>query len=316
MFLNDYCNLTSIYYIIMMLQRKDCEKMKKVSLVLLGLSLSLSLFGGASNVRAAEEEITVAPYGDLQTAEILPSNDSETAESFARSERAAQSASVTYRTHVQDIGWQGWKSNAQVSGTSGKKKRLEAIQLKVKNSPYSGNIEYRTHVQDIGWQAWKKNGQSSGTSGQKKRLEAIQIKLTGQLGQVYDVFYRVHAQEFGWMGWEKGGVPSGTSKYSYRLEAIEVKLVPKKNYATINYSGKISYRDNKTFAGEINYKSVGVPKSMLSNSLKLFKNAKSMNAYADKELKDVNRKAIAYQTYIIRRGLTTIGYTAEFYFPY
>lgn len=297
-----------------MLERKDSEKMKKVSLLLLGLSLSLSLFGGAPSVMAAEE-ITTEPYGEMQSAEILPNEEAELADSLPQT-RAAASTSVTYRTHVQDIGWQGWKSNAQVSGTSGKKKRLEAIQLKVQNSPYSGNIEYRTHVQDIGWQAWKKNGQSSGTSGQKKRLEAIQIKLTGQMAQVYDVFYRVHAQEFGWMGWEKGGIPSGTSKYSYRLEAIEVKLVPKKNYTTINYSGKMSYRDNKTFAGEINYKSVGVPKSMLSNSLKLFKDAKSINAYVEKELKDGNRKAIACQTYVIRRGLTTIGYTAEFYFPY
>ncbi|MBO0469918.1 Ig domain-containing protein [Enterococcus sp. DIV0242_7C1] len=289
--------------------------MKKISLLLLGVSFSLSLIGGTTTAKATEK-ITTEPYGEIQSVDILSSNDSEINEAFVPKERAALSAGVTYRTHVQDIGWQGWKSNAQVSGTSGQKKRLEAIQLKVQNSPYSGDIEYRTHVQDIGWQTWKKNGQSSGTSGQKKRLEAIQIKLTGQLGQVYDVFYRVHAQEFGWMGWEKGGIPSGTSKYSYRLEAIEVKLVPKKSYTRIDYMGKMSYRDNRTFTGEINYQSVGVPKSMLSNSLKLFKDAKSINAYIERELKDVNRKAIACQTYVIKKGLTTVGYTAEFYFPY
>lgn len=230
--------------------------MKKGCLLLLGLTL---LFVGGTTKANAEEEITVTPYGELQGIEVPQDEEVESAETYAQNERAAGAPTVTYRTHVQDIGWQGWKSNAQVSGTSGKKKRLEAIQLKLPNSPYSGDIQYRTHVQDIGWQGWKKNGQVSGTSGQKKRLEAIQIKLTGQMAQVYDVFYRVHAQEFGWMGWEKGGIPSGTSKYSYRLEAIEVKLVPKNNYTTVNYSAKMSYRENKKFPGEIDANKAGVP---------------------------------------------------------
>lgn len=32
---------------------------------------------------------------------------------------------VTYRTHVQSYGWQAWKYNGQMSGTSGQAKRLE-----------------------------------------------------------------------------------------------------------------------------------------------------------------------------------------------
>lgn len=297
-----------------MLQRKDSEKMKKVSLLLLGLTL---LFvGGTTKANAAEEEIAVTPYGELQGGESLQSEELDSAEPFAQNERAAGAPTVTYRTHVQDVGWQGWKSNAQVSGTSGKKKRLEAIQLKLQNSPYSGGIQYRTHVQDIGWQGWKSNGQVSGTSGQKKRLEAIQIKLTGQLAQVYDVFYRVHAQEFGWMGWEKGGIPSGTSKFAYRLEAIEVKLVPKRNYTTINNSAKMSYRDNTKVAGELDAKKIGVPTSYLKNGLKFFKDSKSVEKFADKELYDANRKTIAYRTYQITRNLVPIGYSVEFYFPY
>lgn len=308
--LNDYCNIMSNYYIIMMLQRKECEKMKKVSLLLLGL-VGAAIFGTSS--AHAEEEISITPYGNFESESVL--EDSVAPAAAPATARAAGVPEVTYRTHVQDIGWQGWKKNAQVSGTSGQKKRLEAIQLKV-NSGYTGDIQYRTHVQDIGWQAWKKNGQTSGTSGQKKRLEAIQIKLTGQLDQVYDVFYRVHAQEFGWMGWEKGGLPAGTSKYSYRLEAIEVKLVPKKNYLTINTSGKTSYRENKKYAGELDPKKLGVPNSYLKNGMKLFKDAKSIEAYAVSVFNDKNRKAISCDIYKITQGLKTIGYTVEFYFPY
>jgi len=134
---------------------------------------------------------------------------------------------VSYQTHVQDVGWQGYVSNGRASGTSAQSKRLEAIKMKISLPDISGGIEYRTHVQDIGWQGWVANDQLSGTSGQSKRLEAIQIRLTGDAANAYDVYYRVHAQNVGWMGWAKNGESSGTAGHSYRLEAIEIKLVEK-----------------------------------------------------------------------------------------
>ena len=135
------------------------------------------------------------------------------------------SATVRYRTHVQDVGWQGYVSNGALSGTSGQSKRLEAINIKLEG--VSGGIEYRTHVQDIGWQGFVANNALSGTSGQSKRLEAIQIRLTGEAANLYDVYYRVHAQDTGWLDWAKNGASSGTAGYSRRLEAIEIKLVAK-----------------------------------------------------------------------------------------
>ena len=132
---------------------------------------------------------------------------------------------ITYRTHVQDVGWQDCVSDGAVSGTSGQSKRLEAICINLVN--LSGSIEYKTHVQDIGWMDWVADGALSGTSGQSKRLEAIQIRLTGQAAELYDVYYRVHAQEFGWLDWAKNGASAGTAGYSYRLEAIQIELVPK-----------------------------------------------------------------------------------------
>ena len=146
----------------------------------------------------------------------------------------ADSPNVTYRTHVQSYGWQGWKYNGQMSGTSGQAKRLEGIEIKLTNAPYSGGICYTTHVQSYGWQeptnnpsAWRRNGTMSGTSGQAKRLEAICIALTGDMQRHYDVYYRVHAQSFDWLGWAKNGAPAGTAGYAKRLEGIEIRLVPK-----------------------------------------------------------------------------------------
>jgi uncharacterized protein YjdB len=129
-----------------------------------------------------------------------------------------------------------------MSGTSGKAKRLEGIEIKLANTSVTGGIAYRTHVQKVGWQAWKKNGAMSGTSGKSLRLEAIQIKLTGKMAQECDVYYRVHCQNFGWMGWAKNGASAGSAGYAYRLEAIQIKLVPKGGAAPGSTSGAFRQR--------------------------------------------------------------------------
>ena len=84
---------------------------------------------------------------------------------------------MDYRTHVEDIGWQGYVSNGELSGTTGQSKRIEGININL-SSDMKGSIEYQTHVQDIGWQDWVKNGKMAGTTGMAKRLEAIRIKFS------------------------------------------------------------------------------------------------------------------------------------------
>ncbi len=145
-----------------------------------------------------------------------------------------RNVNIAYRTHVQTYGWQGWKYNGQMSGTSGQAKRLEGINIKLTNKPYNGSIVYTTHVQTYGWQGnennpntWKRDGAMSGTSGEAKRLEAIRIALTGEMAAHYDVYYRVHAQSYGWLGWAKNGEAAGTAGLAKRLEGIQIVLVPK-----------------------------------------------------------------------------------------
>ena len=156
---------------------------------------------------------------------------------FVRKNNTVESASISYRTHVQDYGWQNYVSDGKQSGTSGKSKRLEGINIKL-SSTVKGSVLYRTHVQDYGWQSWKQNNEMSGTQGKSKRLEAIQIKLTGDIANKYDVYYRVHCQDFGWLGWAKNGESSGSEGYSKRLEAIEIRLVPKGQRAPGNTNNK------------------------------------------------------------------------------
>ena len=139
----------------------------------------------------------------------------------------ANASNVGYRTHIQNVGWQGFRYNGQMSGTSGRSLRLEGINIKLTNQQYSGGIRYTTHVQDVGWQNFVYNGEMAGTSGRLLRLEGIKIELTGEMANQYDIYYRVHIQDFGWLGWAKNGQPSGSQGHSKRLEGIEIVLVRK-----------------------------------------------------------------------------------------
>lgn len=141
--------------------------------------------------------------------------------------KSVEQATVSYKTHVENKGWQSYVKNGAISGTEGESLRLEGIRINVTDSSLSGGIQYRTHVQNEGWQSWKTNDELSGTEGKKLRLEAIQIKLTGALEEEYDVYYRVHSETYGWLDWAKNGQSSGTEGLAKRLESIEVKLVKK-----------------------------------------------------------------------------------------
>ena len=174
-------------------------------------------------------------------------------ESGSSGEAEATPAVVTsYRTHVQSIGWQPYVKDGAMSGTSGKAKRLEAINLDVEGNDKLG-IQYTTHVQSYGWLPWSANGEMNGTEGEAKRLEAIMIQLTGADKDKYDVYYRSHAQSYGWLGWAKNGEPSGTAGYAKRLEGIQVVVLPKGAKAPgVTYAGVAGSATNKAYYAKDN----------------------------------------------------------------
>lgn len=97
---------------------------------------------------------------------------------------AAEIPSVTYQTHVQNVGWQDYVAEGKMSGTEGLSYRLEGIRIALDDAGYDLGIQYQTHIQNIGWEeaagrGWKTGKQMSGTEGLSYRLEAIQVKLTG-----------------------------------------------------------------------------------------------------------------------------------------
>ena len=134
---------------------------------------------------------------------------------------------VSYSSHVQSIGWQEEKHDGELSGTTGIKKRIEAIKIKI-SKDFKGSIEYKSYIEGIGWEdKYRSDGEVSGTTGQSKKIEALKIKLTSDVSEEYDVLYRVHVQSLGWLGWAKNDEVAGTYDYNYRIEGLEVKIINK-----------------------------------------------------------------------------------------
>ena len=179
--------------------------------------------------------------------------------SFGLDIQADSNPSVSYCTHVQNIGWTADVKDGEISGTSGQSLRVEALKIKVSDSSYSGGIEYRSHVQNIGWESsWRSDGAESGTTGRSLRIEALAIRLTGELNDYYDVCYRTHVQNIGWTDWTRDGLPSGSEGYSLRVEAIQIVLVPQgADLPSSEDSTVYRFVDNKTVSYQTHVQNVG-----------------------------------------------------------
>ncbi|NCU17680.1 hypothetical protein GW534_07910 [Bacillus sp. P1(2020)] len=211
--------------------------------------------------------------------------------------------SVSYSAHVQTYGWLNFVKDGQLSGTTGESKRLEAIKVKLENSPYSGNIVYTTHVQSYGWLNEVANGAISGTSGESKRVEAIQIKLTGDIANHYDVYYRVHAQSFGWLGWAKNGMKAGSEGLSKRLEAIEIKLVEKGKGPAVDSNKAFKLAPSKkTYSVYLDPGHGGSDPGAVAGGLK----EADINLDIAKKVESLLKQR-GYTVYMSRTGNTTVG---------
>ena len=176
---------------------------------------------------------------------ILYTQDNEKLKEVSIPIEVDKSLHIQYRSHVENIGWQGYVKDGQLTGTTGLSYRIEAMNISLVNAPNNVKIRYRTHVQDIGWQNWQENGSTAGTIGRCLRIEAIELMLENT--DKYTVEYQVHIQDKGWTDWYRDGETAGTIGRSKRIEALRIRIVPKKerrSYKGIDVSG---------FNGSINW---------------------------------------------------------------
>ena len=139
---------------------------------------------------------------------------------------ASDVPTIKYRAHCQNIGWQNWVTNGNLSGTEGQGIPMEALQIKL-TSGGASMIEYCAHVTNIGWQKWVDSGKTAGTTGQALPMQAIKIRLKGDYAKKYDIYYRAHIQNYGWLGWAKNGGNAGSTSCNLALEGLQIVLVNK-----------------------------------------------------------------------------------------
>ena len=190
--------------------------------------------------------------------------------------------SVSYKTHVQYVGWQNYVQDGEMAGTENQSLRLEAIDIKLANNTNENiGIKYQVHAQNYGWMDWKHDGEMAGTQDEALRLEAIKIDLENS--EKYSIMYRVHIQNIGWQEWKTDGEIAGTEGQSLRLEAIEIKIIEKQKKGKLCVdtpsNGTIYYNKETSNISVVGWKMANVSNSYIK-------------AYLDG--KEIDEKTISY----------------------
>ena len=129
-----------------------------------------------------EENVTVTGTDDIETPaeEKTPEvSDTPEGDETADGDEPAQeeeTGGIRYRVHGQTYGWQGWRADGEIAGTTGQSKRIEAIQIEL-TGKYAEkyDIYYRVHSQTYGWLDWAK---------MVKKQEAFLFKTNGGSGDI------------------------------------------------------------------------------------------------------------------------------------
>ncbi len=173
-------------------------------------NLDLDVFYGDANtwdkyVNASKDVIEELPKPDnkvglnyrahCQTYGTLPvAHDGETAGTIGNAKRLEalwidlrqvrkkfenENIRLAAKVHIQSIGWVEYDNveHDTLLGTTGQRKRIEAIEFEITGLPEGKKLYYRTHLAKVGWTPWVEGGFSSGTVGLSKAIEAIQIKI-------------------------------------------------------------------------------------------------------------------------------------------
>lgn len=165
---------------------------------------------------------------------------------------AAGSGDIQVRTHVQNIGWQGWTSGT--AGTTGKSLAVEAMQIRLTgDAAKKYDVWYRVHSADFGWLGWAKNGASAGSVGYAKAVQAFEIRLlpkgskapgsTANSFKAPTVQYAAHSKNIGWQsGKTSAQQPSimlGTTGRSLPLQAFHLSVPGLGASGSITYSAHV-----------------------------------------------------------------------------
>lgn len=189
-------------------------------------SANVGWLGWTSNGEPAGTQGYAYPIEAIQIKVILKNAQDAPARGDAFKDRAQEPPTVSYRSHVSNVGWTSAVTNGNTSGFINSRNAIEALTPGVTWYGHGGSISSRAHVSGIGWQNWSSG--TIGTTGQSRSIEAVQFRLNGEISDVYDIWYRVYASELGgWLGWASNGTPAGSTAKGAAVQGIQILLVEK-----------------------------------------------------------------------------------------
>lgn len=165
---------------------------------------------------------------------------------------AAGSGDIQVRAHVQNIGWQDWKSGS--AGITGKSLAIEALQIRLTgDAAKKYDVWYRVHSADFGWLGWSKNGASAGSVGCAKAAQAFEIRLlpagskapgsTASPFKTPTVQYAAHSKNIGWKSGktsaQKPSIVLGTTGRALPLQAFRLSVPGLGASGSITYSAHV-----------------------------------------------------------------------------
>lgn len=177
------------------------------------------------------------------------------AELYEKSGNGDVNGNLFYSAHVENIGWQEWKSDGTYAGTEGKSLQVEAIRVELTGEiSQSYDVYYTVYVQGFGWFDWAKNGESAGTEGFARSIEAVRVCLIKKgeeaPGSQERPFVKAlrndglsataHIQNYGDRSFYGFGKLIGTTGEQKRMEALRLSI--NQNEEEGYLSGSIRYR--------------------------------------------------------------------------
>lgn len=189
-------------------------------------SANVGWLGWASNDEPAGTQGYAYQIEAIQI-KVLPKNAQDApARGDAFRDHSQEPPTVSYRSHISNVGWMGVVADGKTSGVIDSRNAIEALSLSVNWYGHGGSISSRAHVSGIGWQSWSSG--TVGTTGQSRSVESVQFKLNDEISATYDIWYRVYASKLGgWLGWTSNGSPAGSVGKGAAIQGIQVMLVEK-----------------------------------------------------------------------------------------
>lgn len=206
----------------------------------------LRVFGSAS-VKGKGWLSTVEANGNI----IGTTGQNRYIDAIKFSSNMAGNTSISYSTHISDIGWSKEITSDHVSGVSGSGRQMEAIKIWMTgDNADKYDIYYQAHVANVGWLDWAKNGEEAGSSGLGYALEAIRVtvvskgaKAPGSTGCSFvtktSFTAQGYSQGYGWLSSVGSGQVIGTTGKASKLQGLKMSVSGIQN-TTLQYSTHVS----------------------------------------------------------------------------